>query len=103
MDIDPDRVLSSPFTVGGFGAIVALKFAPGGSWWERVTNVASGALASGYMAPALVDWLQLKTPGLANASAFVIGLLGMSLIAALLEGIRNLKLAEILQGWLARR
>ncbi|OWQ92040.1 hypothetical protein CDN99_06690 [Roseateles aquatilis] len=103
MDLDPDRVLSSPFTVGGFGAVVALKFAPGTSWWERVTNVASGALAAGYLAPALVDWLQLKTPGLANASAFVIGLLGMSLIAALLQGIRDLKLAEILSGWLARR
>lgn len=103
MDIDPDRVLSNPFTVGGFGALVALRFAPGATWWERATNVASGACAAGFLAPALVDWLQLKTPGLANAAAFLLGLLGMSLIAALLEGIRNLKLAEILQGWLARR
>lgn len=103
MDLDPDRVLSSPFTVGGFGALVALKFAPGNSWWERVTNVASGALAAGFLAPALVDWLQLKTPGLANAAAFVIGLLGMSLIAALLEGIKKLDVAGLLTGLFPRR
>lgn len=103
MDLDPDRILGSPFTVGGLGAVVALKFVPGVSWWERLTNVASGALTAGYGAPALIEWLQFTSPGLANAAAFVIGLLGMSLIAAVLQGIRDLKVAELIAGLFPKR
>jgi len=102
MTIDVDRILGSPFTIGGLGSLVALKFAPGVSWWERFTNVASGMLVAGYGAPALAEWLQFKTAGMGNAAAFILGLLGMSLIAAILQAIRDLKLAEILAGWLTK-
>lgn len=103
MNFDPDHIVGSPFTIGGLGSLVALKFAPGANWWERATNVASGMLVAGYAAPALTEWLQFKSEGLGNAAAFVVGLLGMSLIAAVFQGIRDLKLAEIISGWLARR
>ena len=103
MNFDTDHILGSPFTIGGLGSLVALKFAPGLAWWERATNVGSGMLVAGYGAPALTEWLQFKTAGMGNAAAFVIGLLGMSLIAAVLQGIRDLKLADIISGWLARR
>lgn len=103
MDIDTQRIMGSPFTIGGLGSLVALKFAPGASWLERATNVGSGMLVAGYAAPALAEWLQFKSEGLGNAAAFVVGLLGMSLIAAVFQGIRDLKLAEIISGWLARR
>lgn len=98
-----ERLLSSPFAVGGMGALVALKFAPGATWFERFTNVTSGALVAGFGAPALTEWLKFSSPGLTNGAAFLLGLLGMSLIAALLQGIRDLKLAEIISGWLSRR
>lgn len=103
MNFDADHILGSPFTIGGLGSLVALKFAPGTSWWERFTNVVSGMLVAGYGAPALTEWLQFKSEGLGNAAAFVVGLLGMSLIAAALQAIRDLKLAEIVSGWLSRR
>lgn len=103
MNLDGDHILGSPFTIGGLGSLVALKFAPGATWWERATNVGSGMLVAGYGAPALVEWLQFKSQGLGNAAAFIIGLLGMSLIAAVFQGIRDLRLADIISGWLARR
>lgn len=102
MNIDPDQILASPFTAGGFGSLVALKFAPGTSWWERATNVATGILVAGYVTPALAEFLHLKG-AVAGGAAFLLGLLGMSLIAAVLQGIRDVKLGEIISGWLSRR
>lgn len=103
MDFDPDRVLGNPFTVGGIGSMVALRFAPGVKWIDRFLNVICGMALAGYLAPAATDWLQLKSGAVANAVAFVIGLLGMSLCAAIVQGIRDLKVGEILGGWLSRR
>lgn len=103
MNLDPDQILGSPFTVGGFGSLVALKFAPGTSWWERLTNVGTGALLAGYVAPALTEWLHFTSKGAANAAAFILGLLGMSLIAAALQAIRDPKTIDALVSWLPRR
>jgi len=101
--IDTDKLLSSPFTIGALGALVALKFAPGDSWLDRVANVLSGSLAAGFITPALVDWLQMDARSYASGAAFVVGLLGMSVADALVAGIRQTPLAKIVTGWLSRR
>lgn len=95
--------MRSPFFIGALGAAVALRFAPGASWWERASNVVAGALFSGYLSPALVEWLHLRTEGMTSASAFVVGLLGMSLAAAVLQAIKSIDLAKIASDWLGRR
>lgn len=102
-NFDIDGISSSPFTIGALGSLVALRFAPGASWWERFTNVACGALTAGYCAPALTEWLQFKSTAMAYACAFAIGLLGMSLVAAVLEGIKATKLGESFNSWTTRR
>lgn len=42
MDLEPDRLVRSPFTVGAIGALItAVKFTPGASWKERAFNAAA--------------------------------------------------------------
>lgn len=104
MDIDTRGIASSHFATGALGAMVtAIKFTPGASWPERMFNVAAGSLAAGYGTPALVEWLQMKSPGYVNGAAFFVGLLGMSAVAALMQALKDIKLAEIISGWLSRR
>lgn len=103
MDIDLDRLGRSPFLAGALGSLVALRFAPGVTWWERVTNVAAGSLCAGYFAPAIVDWLHITSGGIQSGLSFGVGLFGLSLAAALWEGIRGVAWREIIDGWVRRR
>jgi hypothetical protein len=100
MDIDP---LKSPFVPGALGALVALKGAPGASWGERIINVGCGALIAGFVAPAAAEWFGLASPEMRSAIAFMLGLFGMSLVAAITESIRSGTLTELLRGLFGRR
>ena len=102
MDIDPERLVRSPFLIGALGALVALRGTPGVSWWERVVNVLSGALIAGYGAPGLCEFFTLTTPGLQGAMAFAAGLFGMNLVAAGVAWIKELKLSDVLP-WVRRK
>ena len=104
MDIDPEKIISSPFAIGGAGALVAaLKFTPGATWTERGVNVVAGSLAAGFITPALVQWLSMASPGYMNGAAFIVGLLGMSLVAAVLDWLKSGKLGESISSWTTRR
>lgn len=104
MDLDPERIARSPFVIGAVGALItAVKFTPGASWAERAFNVAAGSAAAGFVTPALVEWLGMRSPAYASGAAFVCGLVGMSLAAAVLQGTRETPLGAIVLGWLARK
>lgn len=102
MDIDPDRLLRSPWTAGALGALVGLKFAPGLSWVERVFNVIAGALCAGYASPALAEWLHVAGEGMRGGLSFVIGLFGLSLAAAIVQGMRDARLGDAVTSWLRK-
>ncbi len=104
MDIDPKEIASSPFTVGAIGAFVAaIKFTPGASWLEKLVNIISGALIAGYLAPVLVGFLQMSSPSYQSGAAFAVGLLGMSVVAAVIQGIKDTPLGQIITSWATRR
>lgn len=96
MEFNPSKFWESPFIVGLLGSIVALKGAPGNTWKERVFNVICGALLAGYVAPALSEYFGLSTPSMQSASAFVVGLFGLNLVATLVAWIKELRLADLL-------
>lgn len=102
-DFDPERWLHSSFTVGALGALVGLRFAPGATWAERVFNVVSGAFCAGFFAPALVEWMRINSPGMQSALSFAVGMFGISLAAAIALAIREIKLGEIISGWVSRK
>lgn len=103
MNFDLDSATRSHFFSGALGAVVALRYVPGTTCWERAFNVVTGAVTAGYTAPALIEWFHVQTPGFANASAFFIGLMGMSLVSACIDGLKKLPVAEIVTGWISRK
>lgn len=103
MDIDPERLARNPFAIGAVGALItAVRFTPGASLIERAFNVVAGAAAAGYISPALVEWLGMKSPSYLGGAAFLVGMVGMSLAAALLQVIKDTPFGTILAGWLSR-
>lgn len=103
MDLDLDKLGRSPFVAGALGSLVALKFAPGASWPERAFNVLCGSLCAGFGAPALAEWLHLQSPGMNSGLSFAVGMFGLSLAAAVTDGIKQTKLGEIITSWFPRR
>lgn len=102
--MDPEKIAGSPFTIGALGAVItAVKFTPGASWIERVVNVLAGSAFAGYVTPALVEWLHMSSPSYTSGAAFLFGLVGMSLAAAVLSAIKDVPLAQIIGGWISRR
>ena len=87
-DINPE-LIKSPWVAGAMGAIVALRGVPGLSWAERLFNVFSGLLIAGYVSPAAAGYLGLEEPTMQSAAAFLCGLFGLNLMAAIVEVIRT--------------
>lgn len=102
MELDVERLVRSPFAVGAAGGLVALRFAPGLTWFERAFNVLCGSLCAGFSGPALAEWLQVSSPGMQAGLSFGVGMFGLSLAAAVVQGIRDVRLSEIISGWLTR-
>jgi len=103
MDLEPQKILANPLMAGIAGALVGLRFAPGMSWLERITNIGSGAACAGFIAPAAGELFNLSSIRMQAALAFALGMFGMSLAAAVMQGVRDLKLAEIISGWISRK
>ena len=103
VDLEPQRALHSPMLASALGVLVGLRFAPGKTLWERLVNVFSGLLLAAYTAPALLEWLAVSSAGISAAVAFLIGLFGLSLAAAVSDGIRNLRMDEIFSSWMKRK
>lgn len=102
-DFDSDRWLNSHFAVGALGSLVGLKFAPGTTFAARAFNVVAGTLCAGFFAPALAEWMHVTSAGMHSALSFAVGMFGISLAAAVAQAIREMKLGDIISGWLSRR
>lgn len=87
-DISPELV-KSPWVAGAVGAIVALRGVPGITWGERLFNAFSGLMIAGYISPAAADYLGLEGANMQGATAFLFGLFGLNLVAAIVETIRT--------------
>jgi hypothetical protein len=99
---DADKIASSPFVIGGLGALVALKGAPGDTWFQRFFNIASGALVAGYFSPWFAEWAALNTTAAKAGCAFFFGLFGMNLVAAVTSMIGKLQLGDVIP-WFRKR
>ena len=102
MEIDP-KYMSHPLVPGLIGALIGLRFAPGVAWLERVTNVIAGGACAAYVAPAAGEIFKLTSVSMLGFLSFFVGMFGMSIAAAVMQGVRDLKLADIISGWLSRR
>lgn len=103
LDFDFDTLSRTHFVVGVAGSVVGLRFAPGQTWPERAFNVLAGGLSAHYAAPGIAEWLRWTSPGSNSALAFGIGLFGLAIAAAVMEGIRATRLGEYFNNWLGSR
>lgn len=104
VSVDPDRLLHSPWTAGVVGSLVALRFVPGLTWFGRACNVAGGTACAGWLSPPLAEWLQSSAShSLQGGVAFLAGLFGLSVVAAVQEAIRTMALGDVIRGWISRR
>lgn len=87
-DLNPELV-KSPWVAGAMGAIVALRGVPGLTWGERAFNVFAGLLIAGYVSPAAAGYLGFADANMQGATAFLCGLFGLNLVAAIVETIRT--------------
>lgn len=87
-DLNPE-LIKSPWAAGAVGAIVALRGVPGLTWAERLFNAFSGLMIAGYISPAAADYLGLEGANMQGATAFLFGLFGLNLVAAIVETIRT--------------
>ena len=93
---------SHPLVAGVVGSLVGLRFVPGLTWPERLMNLAAGGALAYYTAPAMVSWWGMSE-NLLGFFGFAIGMFGLSASAAVIQGIRDTNVAEILRGWLSRK
>jgi hypothetical protein len=103
MEIDPDRVLRSPWIAGGLGALVGLAFAPGATWRERAFNVLCGGLCAGYITPALTEWLRIEPAGMKAFAAFAVGMFGLSVAAEAARWIKAGGVGQLIAAWFNRK
>ena len=97
MALDPqaaEEVVKSPWLAGALGAAVALRGVPGVTWWERLLNVLSGSMLSGFLSPALSEYFGMTTPAMQAAMSFAVGLFGLNLMAAVIAFIKTAKLDD---------
>ena len=102
MDFDFEKLWRSPFLIGALGALVALRGAPGVSWWERAINVFSGSLMAGFVSPAACEFFSLTSPAMQGAMAFAVGLFGMNMASAIVVWIKTAQLSDVLP-WARRK
>lgn len=102
MDLDPEKIVRSPFLVGAIGAAIASRSAPGEKWPTRLFNVLSGALFAGFVSPGLAEWFSLTSPAMQGAMAFASGLFGMNFVATAVAWIKQLQLSDVLP-WVRRK
>ena len=103
MDFDTGRMATNPLAAGVLGAAIGLKFVPGVAWIERLINFSAGLSCSIYLSPAVGEMLSLSTASKQAGLAFLMGLFSVSIAAAIFEGLRALKVAEIIDSWAKRR
>lgn len=90
------------FIAGFVGSVISLRFVSNVETWKgRVSLVASGAAISTFGAPGLGQWLDV-TEKTATCLHFLMGVFGMSLLAAIMGAIRETQWAQALKSWITK-
>ena len=87
---------------GLVGSIISLRFiSEVTTWWSRTTLVICGTFITSYATPALSEWLTVSER-VETGMGFVIGLFGMSMVAAIMAALKEAKLGEAISSWFKR-
>jgi hypothetical protein len=87
---------------GFFGGVISLRFFEKLSTLEKCGIAIIGAVAANYLTPAVLAWFNLAAESYENGIAFVIGLFGMSVTAAVITTLRNTNWGNLITNWRGR-
>ncbi len=88
---------------GLLGALVSLYFSqPGLHWCAKLTYFGGGVACAWVGAPALAEQFGVAGTHSISLIGFVLGVFGMSAMAAITTALRETKLADSLATWLKR-
>lgn len=89
---------------GFIGGVLSLKFFEGLTIGGRVWTVFGGLSTAYFCTLPVMEFVNFTpTPQNEGFTGFVLGLFSMSLVAAIFTAIKELKIADIIRGWLERR
>lgn len=89
------------WSAGLAGSLVSLSHTPNLTLRQRAVTVVTGLLASGFITPAVADWLHLNVNFVALVG-FVVGVSGMSLTAVIVTAADAIKKnPAVAVGWVA--
>jgi hypothetical protein len=91
-----DENVLRPEVAGLVGGVLGLFNTPGDSLREKAFNLGAGVSAAWFLAPALEDYLEVSTKNGQMAIAFVVGLIGMNLLAKAIAYARKTGLFDLL-------
>ena len=103
MPPDGESLINSHVLAGLLGSLVGLKWAPGATWAERAANVGVGFGCAVYITPGAAEWFAITSPRALAALSFAAGMFGLSVAAAVADGIKQTRAGDILTSWLTRR
>jgi len=98
-EFDPRETLANPFSAGIIGSLVALRWSPGKTWFDRFLNVSSSAAVVWYGCPALINIFNIQTDAMTSFIGFVTGCLGLNFFAKMYEGIKQTEVAGIITSY----
>jgi len=90
MDIEPHLIKAAPGAVGSFIAMWRLA---GINWWQRIVSFIGGVGCSHWLTDVVLSAFPIMSQ---NATSFVLGLFGMSLIGQGFEAVESLNLTKLL-------
>lgn len=90
-----DDSILRPEVAGFAGAMVGLFNAPGRSARERAFNLLAGLSVAWFIAPWVSEYFSINTKNGQMAVAFIVGLVGMNLVAKGIDYIRLTKLSDL--------
>lgn len=82
---------------GFIGSVLSFRFVNQLGTFGRAATFFGGALLAGFLAPLMVDWFGLKENYIGGVG-FVVGALGMSVLAATLQAIKNADVISLVKG-----
>lgn len=92
-----DDNLMRPESAGLLGAALGWLNAPGGNWRVQAFNLLGGLGAATYVAPWLAEAASIKAQSGQLAFAFLLGLVGMNVMAKIIMATKQITRQEILE------
>ncbi len=90
-----DNTVLQPEVAGFAGAMVGLFNAPGRTTRERAFNLMAGLSVAWFVSPWVSDYFTIGTKNGQMAVAFIVGLMGMNLVAKGIDYVRVTRLSDL--------